>query len=97
MATCYGPITFGTTIPLLVFKAMPGNNWKMIATGSLSHIDADRIVLKKVVLSGAPLRVRKKYAVVRHMFHETLDVHWFKPAELTTKYALRGHIKEPVG
>ena len=25
------------------------------------------------------------------------DVRWFKPAELVTKYGIRGHIKEPVG
>lgn len=25
------------------------------------------------------------------------DVRWFKPAELTTKHGMRGHIKEPVG
>jgi pre-rRNA-processing protein TSR1 len=24
-------------------------------------------------------------------------VRWFKPAELVTKFGLRGHIKEPVG
>lgn len=25
------------------------------------------------------------------------DVRWFKPAELVTKWGIRGHIKEPIG
>jgi hypothetical protein len=29
--------------------------------------------------------------------HHPQDVRWFKPAELTTKYGHRGHIREPVG
>jgi pre-rRNA-processing protein TSR1 len=31
------------------------------------------------------------------MFHNPEDVRWFKPAEIGTKYGLRGHIKEAVG
>jgi 40S ribosome biogenesis protein Tsr1 and BMS1 C-terminal len=42
-------------------------------------------------------RVRKRRAVVKHMFNFQEDIKWFKPAELTTKYGLSGHIKEPVG
>ena len=51
----------------------------------------------QIVLTGIPIRVRKRYAVIKHMFFDPLDVRWFKPAELHTKYGLRGNIKEPVG
>lgn len=70
---------------------------QLVATGSLGSIDPDRIMLKKVVLTGLPIRVRKRSAVLRHLFYDPQDVRWFKPAELTTKYGLRGHIREPVG
>ena len=54
-------------------------------------------MLKKVILTGLPIRVRSRAAVVKHLFYDTQDVRWFKPAELVTKHGLRGHIKEPVG
>lgn len=97
MASCYGPISY-SPCPLLVFKqsALTGL-FTLVATGALSSVDPDRIMLKKIILTGIPIRVRKKYAVVKHMFYEPQDVHWFKPAELVSKHGLRGHIREPIG
>jgi len=96
MASVYGPITF-MNCPLLVFKKLDNGQKILVATGTLSKIDPDRIMLKKVILTGLPIRVRKRFAVVKHLFYDTQDVRWFKPAELVTKHGLRGHIKEPVG
>eukprot|EP00428_Durinskia_dybowskii_P062940 CAMPEP_0170376684 /NCGR_PEP_ID=MMETSP0117_2-20130122/11856_1 /TAXON_ID=400756 /ORGANISM="Durinskia baltica, Strain CSIRO CS-38" /LENGTH=810 /DNA_ID=CAMNT_0010631903 /DNA_START=135 /DNA_END=2567 /DNA_ORIENTATION=- len=108
MASCYGPIMMSNS-PLLVFKRMAGScktgefrgscgfRWSLVATGNLVNVEPDRIMLKKIILTGFPIRVRKNFAVVRHMFHEPQDVRWFKPAELVTKWGLRGHITEPVG
>ena len=61
--------------------------------GTLRSCDPDRVVLKKIVLSGYPVKVHKKKAVVRWMFHNPEDVRWFKPLELWTKYGRRGRIK----
>lgn len=61
--------------------------------GTLRSCDPDRVVLKKIVLSGYPVRVHKKKATVRWMFHNPEDVSWFKPLELWTKYGRRGQIK----
>eukprot|EP00897_Mesotaenium_endlicherianum_P004060 jgi/Mesen1/3682/ME000202S02777 len=69
----------------------------LVATGALRGVDVDRIILKKIVLSGYPVSVQKRKAVVRFMFHTPEDVRWFKPVELFTKYGRRGRIKEPVG
>lgn len=96
VATTYAPITF-LPCPLLVFKKLENGETILVATGSLSSIDPDRIVLKKVILTGLPVRVRKRFGVVKHLFYDPQDVRWFKPAELVTKFGLRGHIREPVG
>lgn len=53
----------------------------------------DRIVLKKAVLSGYPVKVNKKKAVVRWMFHNREDIQWFRPVDLWTKHGRRGQIK----
>ena len=96
MASVYGPITY-MPCPLLVYKKLSNGQLVLVATGSLTKVDPDRIMLKRVVLTGLPIRVRKRLAVIKHLFYNTNDVRWFKPAELTTKHGLRGHIKEPVG
>lgn len=99
-ASVYGPTTFQPG-PVLVFKNVGSKSGAsrtvLVATGTLLGVDPDRMVLKKIVLTGYPIRVRKRKAVVKHMFHRPEDVKWFKPAELVTKYGLTGHIKEPVG
>lgn len=96
MATTYAPITF-LPCPLLVFKQLDNGQVMLVATGRLMSVDPDRIILKKVVLTGLPVRVRKRFGVVKHLFYDPQDVRWFKPAELVTKFGLRGHIREPVG
>ncbi len=48
MASCFGPITY-SPCPLLLFRLSPATQqFELVATGSLSSVDPDRIMLKKV-------------------------------------------------
>ncbi|KAJ9165870.1 hypothetical protein P3X46_020688 [Hevea brasiliensis] len=97
MASIYAPICF-PSLPLIVLKHSEGGAAPTVAAvGSLRSIDPDRIILKKIILTGYPQRVSKLKASVRYMFHNPEDVRWFKPVEVWTKCGCRGRIKEPVG
>lgn len=97
VASIYGPISF-PPLPLIVLKSAEGGAAPSVAAvGSLKSVDPDRIILKKIILTGYPQRVSKLKAAVRYMFHNPEDVRWFKPVEVWTKCGRRGRIKEPVG
>lgn len=95
VASVFAPISFAP-LPFIAFKEDPAGD-KIAAFGSLRSVDPDRIILKKVILTGYPQRVSKVKAIVRFMFHNPEDVRWFKPVDLWTKYGRRGRIREPVG
>ncbi|KAM7256232.1 hypothetical protein ACFE04_011973 [Oxalis oulophora] len=97
MATIYGPVCF-PPLPLIVLKSGgEGVSHQVAAAGALSSIDPDRIILKKIILTGYPQRVHKVKSTIRYMFHNPEDVRWFKPVELRTKCGRYGRIKESVG
>lgn len=91
--TAYGPVTY-TPCNILVFQ---GNNQQLVATGSLVDANADRLILKKILLTGFPSRVNKRWATVKYMFYNPEDIKWFQPAPLYTKHGLQGHIMESIG
>ncbi|KAI7733822.1 hypothetical protein M8C21_011693 [Ambrosia artemisiifolia] len=97
IASVYAPISF-PPLPLIVMKSRCDSLAPALAAvGSLKCIDPDKIILKKIILTGYPQRVSKSKAAVRYMFHNPEDVRWFKPVEVWTKLGRRGRIKEPVG
>uniref|UniRef100_A0A8D8XGS9 Pre-rRNA-processing protein TSR1 homolog n=1 Tax=Cacopsylla melanoneura TaxID=428564 RepID=A0A8D8XGS9_9HEMI len=96
IATCFAPIMFPPA-PVLAFKKHKDESVELVALGSVHSVNPDRIVVKRVILSGHPLKIHKRSATVRFMFFNREDIDWFKPVELRTKYGRRGHIKEPLG
>lgn len=96
VATFYAPITYPPA-SVVVFKELADGSKKLVATGSLLNVNPDRMVIKRVVLSGHPFKINKRLAVVRYMFFNKDDILWFKPVELRSKYGRKGHIKEPLG
>ncbi|KAK2912343.1 pre-rRNA-processing protein TSR1 homolog [Channa argus] len=96
VVTVYAPITFSPA-GVLLFKQRNDGIQDLVATGSLLSCDPQRVVLKRIVLSGHPFKINRRSAVVRYMFFNRDDIMWFKPVELRTKWGRRGHIKEALG
>ena len=81
MCSVLGPLTFAPA-PVALTRPATG---EVVATGSLLDCDPTRMVLKRAVLTGLPLRTHKRKAVVHRMFENPEDVQYFKPAQLQTK------------
>lgn len=94
-ASIFGPVTY-TPCPVLVFRTINGTK-ELVAFGSMIGADADRTIVKRIILTGYPVRVHKRFASVKYMFNDPEDVKWFKPAGLTTKHGLNGKIEQSVG
>ncbi|EGC34550.1 hypothetical protein DICPUDRAFT_34837 [Dictyostelium purpureum] len=95
MATIFGPITYPPA-PLLIFNGKECN--ELIATGHLSSVNPDRIICKRIILTGVVAKsLSKKFVTVKDMFYYPEDINWFKKIELYTKMGRIGHIKEPLG
>ncbi|CDF38733.1 unnamed protein product [Chondrus crispus] len=92
VVTFYGPATYAPA-PGLLFH--PGGS--LIATGTALGADPDRIILKRIILTGYPFKTQKRRTVAKFMFFNPEDVRWFKPVELWTKMGRTGHILEPLG
>lgn len=92
VASFYGPSIYAPAPALLCH---PGGS--LIATGTALGADPDRIMLKRIILTGYPIKTQKNKGVVRYMFFKPDDIRWFKPVELWTKMGRSGHIVAPIG
>jgi len=84
IATIYAPIIFAPC-KVLCFtqKSMrSGLASSIVATGTVLPPNPLKVILKRIVLTGYPLRVHKKKATIRYMFFNPTDIKYFKPVEL---------------
>lgn len=70
---------------------------QLIGTATTIPPSHNRVVAKRVVLTGAPFKIHKKLVTVRYMFFSREDVLWFAALPLWTKRGRQGFIKEPLG
>eukprot|EP01101_Sappina_pedata_P007728 TRINITY_DN4140_c0_g1_i1.p1 TRINITY_DN4140_c0_g1~~TRINITY_DN4140_c0_g1_i1.p1 ORF type:complete len:825 (+),score=477.89 TRINITY_DN4140_c0_g1_i1:86-2560(+) len=101
---CVGTICSPIIIPpspILMFRPPAEGETQALtqlaAKGAVLGVDPDRIVLKKIILTGHPFKIHKRSSVIRDMFYFPDDIRWFKPVELSTKNGRRGNIIEPLG
>ena len=59
------------------------------ATGSVMPPNPLKVILKRIILTGYPLKCHKKKCVARYMFFEPKDIKYFKPVEIYTKNGLK--------
>lgn len=97
IATVITPVLF-TNSPALFFKPgeVPGSI-EFIGKGSFLGSDFTRIVAKRAVLTGHPVKIHKRVVTVRYMFFNPHDINYFKAITLFTKSGRTGFIKESLG
>jgi pre-rRNA-processing protein TSR1 len=98
MATSYLPITFGTAVPSLYFRSTDAAPTpSLVGSGTLHSCDPTRVIAKRIVLTGHPVKVHKRSATIRYLFFNPDDVAYFKPVQLRTKKGRTGYIRESLG
>ncbi|KAF2796840.1 DUF663-domain-containing protein [Melanomma pulvis-pyrius CBS 109.77] len=110
IASFIGPLTWGN-VPVLYFQrpipspdaivddSSPSNSspMQLIATGTSLPPSLNRVIAKRIILTGHPMKINKKVVTVRYMFFNDNDVRWFKSLPLWTKRGRSGFIKESLG
>ncbi|CAI9627711.1 unnamed protein product [Alternaria burnsii] len=101
IASFIGPLTWGN-VPLLFFtRDTPSpdhpSSLRLIATGTSLPPSTNRIIAKRIILTGHPYKINKRVVTVRYMFFNDGDVKWFKSLPLWTKRGRSGFIKESLG
>ncbi|KEP50919.1 ribosome biogenesis TSR1-like protein [Rhizoctonia solani 123E] len=97
VATIYGPVVFGKQPCTLLRETNDTEAPEFVGYGSFLNTDAQRIIAKRIILTGHPFKVHKKTATVRYMFFNPDDVRYFAPVQLHTKHGRTGHIRESLG
>ncbi|KAH4923380.1 hypothetical protein HBI79_171950 [Parastagonospora nodorum] len=101
IASFIGPLTWGN-VPLLFFQRtdpedLTTSSLRLVGTGTSLPPSSNRIIAKRIILTGHPYKINKRVVTVRYMFFHDTDVRWFKSLPLWTKRGRSGFIKESLG
>ncbi|CBZ50937.1 hypothetical protein NCLIV_040120 [Neospora caninum Liverpool] len=98
VASLYAPTMYPPSSVVVFRQTEDGTHpLQVCAWGSVLNSTSNRIIIKRIVLTGYPFKVHRRKAVVRYMFFDPRDIRWFTPVELHTKKGLRGNIVQPLG
>ena len=94
-ATFYGPMTLPNT-GFCAFNTLSGEapGFRVSATGVILDNDRSTKIVKKLKLTGVPLKIFKNTAFVKDMFNSPLEVAKFEGASVRTVSGVRGQIKK---
>lgn len=106
VASFLGPVMWGS-MPVLYLKKRTSSAdvtkdvaqlpVELIATGTSLAPSTNRVIAKRVVLTGHPYKIHKRVVTIRYMFFNNEDVEWFRALELWTKRGRSGLVKESLG
>lgn len=90
--------TTSDTVPTLIDTTKPAfSTLELIGTATTIPPSSDRVIAKRIILTGHPYKIHKKLVTIRYMFFNREDVQWFSALPLWTKRGRQGFIKEPLG
>jgi pre-rRNA-processing protein TSR1 len=105
-ASFIGPLNWGY-IPTLFFKRTAtsgskaenqfGSALTLIGTGTSLPPSQNRVIAKRIILTGHPFKIHKRLVTIRYMFFNSEDVAWFKALQLWTKRGRSGNVKDSLG
>ncbi|THH03859.1 hypothetical protein EW145_g5948 [Phellinidium pouzarii] len=97
-ATFYGPVALPNT-GFCAFNTLSSetSGFRVSATGVVLDIDRSTKIMKKLKLTGVPLKIFKNTAFIRDMFTSALEVTKFEGANIKTVSGVRGQIKKALG
>ena len=72
-------------------------NLSLIGTGTFLPPSTNRVIAKRILLTGHPYKIHKNLVTIRYMFFNNEDVEFFRALQLWTKRGRSGFIKETLG
>ncbi|KAF8477074.1 hypothetical protein BDZ91DRAFT_778247 [Kalaharituber pfeilii] len=92
--TFYGPlidVNTGFCAVQTLGSKVPG--FRVAATGTVLSVDHSSDIVKKLKLTGVPVKIFKNTAFIRDMFNSALEIAKFEGAAIRTVSGVRGQIK----
>ncbi|CCH46139.1 Pre-rRNA-processing protein [Wickerhamomyces ciferrii] len=98
IATAIAPVNF-TNAPAIFFKQISESPKKieLVGKGSFLNAEHQRVLAKRAILTGHPLKIHKNVVTIRYMFFNAEDINFFKAVPLFTKSGRSGFIKDSLG